>query len=305
MFGGKKTVLGIDIGSKTTKIAMLKFVGGKAHLEKCAIAETGFADEGFVGNLRSFLSEQKVKGFSAAASFDDATMVIRKMELPKMPESDFNEALRWSLREHVESDPSEFAVLYSLLNENDANSSEGTILKIVAYAVSLKAIQEFKSKIESVGLSPHMIEPEPVSLAATLDRCEQPYDNFIAGVDIGHTHTLFYVVGNGVFVFSRPIKGIDLAVYEKEPQEFAQKLGIEVQKSIDTFQVNFEMQNISTLYLSGGGALIDGLDTYLETNMGIKTKLLNPFKTVLVSEEFADLRAELFAKAIGLAYTQI
>ncbi len=303
MFGVKKTVLGIDVGSKTTKIALLSFVGGKARLEKCAIAETGFADEGFIGNLRSFLNEQKVKGLSAAASFDDSSMIIRKMELPKMPDADFQEALRWSLREHVEMDPSEYTVAFSLLKE-DAGG-EGTILQIVAYAVNRQAVLDFKNKLAQVGLSPHMIEPEPVSLAATLDRCEQPYEHYIAGVDIGASHTLFYVVGNGVFVFSRPIKGIDLSVYEKEPNEFSQKLGIEVQKSIDTFQVNFEMQNISALYLSGGGALIEGLDNYLETNMGIKTKLLDPFKTISGSEAFVGLRSELFAKAIGLAYTQI
>lgn len=304
MFGSKKSVLGIDIGSKTTKIALLSFVKGKAKLEKCAIAETGFADEAFIGNLRSFLAEQKVKGLSAAACFDDPSMVIRKMELPQMPEQDFQEALRWSLRDHVEADPSEYVVTYSHLKENPSDQ-EGTIQQIVAYAVKRQAVQEFKSKLEQVGLSPHMIEPEPVSLASTLDRCEQPYENFIAGVDIGHSHTLFYVIGNGVFVFSRPIKGIDIVDYEKEPQEFSQRLAIEVQKSIDTFQVNFEMQNISALYLSGGGALIDGLDQYLETNMGMVTKFLNPFKTVSGTEAFEGLRSELFAKAIGLAYTQI
>lgn len=304
MFGNKKSVLGLDVGSNTTKIAQLSFIGGKAKLEKCAMAETGFKDDGFVGNLRSFLAEQKVKGLVTAVSFDDSSMIIRKMELPKMPEPDFQEALRWSLREHVDTDPSEYAVSYSVIKENTSDS-ESTMLQIVAYAVKRQAVLDFKNKIDQVGVSVQNVEPEPVSLAAMLDKQLSTADSYVAGVDIGRSHSLFYVIGRGVFVFSRPMKNIDLNLYQKDPQEFPQRLAIELQKSIDTFHVNFEMQNISSIYLSGGGALIDGLGNYLETNIGVKIKILDPFQNIGGAEAFAGLPSVLFVKAIALAHTQI
>jgi len=300
----KKNLLGLDVGSKSTKIAQLAFAGGKARLSKCAVAETGLDDDGFVGNLRSFLVEHKVRGLPVAASFDDPSIIIRKMELPKMPDADFQEALRWNLRDLVEGDPSEYTVTHSLIRESQIDN-EHTTMQIVAYAAKRDSILSFKSKIEQAGLSVQMVEPESVTLAWALDRCEPNETGYVAGVDVGRSHSLFYVVGQRLFLFSRPMKGIDLSLYDKEPADFSQRLAIEVQKSIDTFQVNFEMQSLDALYLSGGGALIEGLDSYLETNMGIKTKILNPFEMVSGTEAFADLPAPLFAKAMGLAYAQI
>ncbi len=303
-FSANKKILGIDIGAKTTKIAQLSFSGGKAKLERCALAETGFLDENFLTQIKNFLSENKVRGLPAAASFDDPSMIIRKMELPKMPDPDLREAIRWNLRDLVESDLSEYTVTYSLLEEVSTDG-ENVTLRIVAYAVRRQAILDFRAQIEKMGLTPRMIEPEAVTLAAILDRCEEPDEEFAAGVDIGYNHTVFYVVGKRSFVFSRPIRGVDFSGYEKDTLEFPQKLAIEVQKSIDTFQVNFEMQHIGKLYLSGDGELIQDLDAYLEVNMVMKTTFLNPFKIVTGADGFANLRPQLFAKAIGLAYAQL
>ena len=96
--------------------------------------------------------------------------------------------------------------------------------------------------------------------------------------------------------------GINLGVQEKEPKTFNQKLAIEIQKSIDTFKVNFKMQDITQLYLSGGGALLPDIKEYLTVNMGMKTELLNPFVTLDNTDAFQHFRPELFVQAIGLAY---
>lgn len=300
---GKKNIIGVDVGSKSTKIASLKFSGGQANLVDCIYVPTGTKDSSFVSNLKSTISDFKLKGMTAAMSFDDPSMIIRKMELPKMPTNDLLEAMRWNLRDHADGDLAEYHVSYSPLSDQKNNDAD--IMELVVYAVKIPAVEKFKSEMDQIGVNVQWIEPESVTLASTLDRVVQDDEGYLCGVDIGASHSLFYVIGKRLFLFSRPMQGITLAMHEKSPEEFPQKLAIEIQKSIDTFQVNFQMQNLSKLYLSGGGALIENLDTYLETNMGMKTEVLNPFATLIGSENFSEQKSQLFAKAVGLAYVSL
>lgn len=299
----KKSTVGLDIGSKKTKVVQLAYTGrAQPDIVMCELLDTGTEDESFQSNMRAFLSDAKLKGSMTAMSFDHDSMVIRKFEFPKMPEPDLIEAIKWNLRDHVNSDVENFTIKYSKI----ADIEEGELVKseIVVYAVDRNAVLERKLLVEQSGLVIYHIEPCTVTLASALDRCVPDEEGFHAGLDIGYQYTKFYVIGKRNFIFSRPIAGICYENYEKQPEDFHQRLAIEVQKSIDTFQVNFNMQQIQSLSLSGGGALIEDLATYLKTNMGLEAANLNPFSTVSVGDKLGALRPELFAQAVSLAYLQ-
>ncbi|MCP5463805.1 MAG: pilus assembly protein PilM [Deltaproteobacteria bacterium] len=302
-FRKNKTSLGLDIGSKMTKVVQLGFNGsGSPSLETCDLLETGTLDEGFSGNIKSYFKEKKFSGALVATSIEDASMKIRKMEFPKMPEADLLEAIKWSLRDLVEGDIEKFIVNYSTIEETESN--EAVNMSILAYAINRQAMDDHHALISGLGLVPFFIEPAAVTLASTLERCYSDDVTYIAGVDLGYKNTIFYVVGKGVFVFSRPLIGINMEEQIKDPDSFNQKLAIEIQKSIDTFKVNFKMEEISKIYLSGGGSQVSGLDDYLTQNMGVKTSLLDPLYTLSDTDRFADVKRGLFAQAVGLAYLQ-
>lgn len=300
----KKSILGIDIGSKATKIAQLRFTGGdRPSLEMCGLIPSGLLDEGFVGNVKAFLKEHSAKNAMVASSIDDTSMKIRKMELPKMPDLEMIEAIKWNLRDIVEGDVEKFVVSFSKISEEKGD--EETKVELIAYAINREAVQNYQNQIERLGLTPFYIEPSAVTLAATLERCHGSEDDrYIAGIDIGHHLTVFYVIGKGTFAFSRPLVGINAELHEKSPEDFPKKLAIEIQKSIDTFKVNFKMLDIRALYLSGDGSLIPGIANYLTTNMGLETRLINPFDKLENTEPYRELRPSLFAQAVGLAYLQ-
>lgn len=299
----KKSVIGLDIGAKTTKVAQLKYTGtDKPILERCDLIQTGFHDEEFHGNLKAYLRENKIGNALVASSIDDPSMKIRKLQLPKMPDLDLVEAIKWNMRDVVDGDVEEFAVDFSRIEEFE--EGDVTRLDIMAYAVKKSVIHEYKTKIESLGLQPFFIEPASVTLASTLDRCSSDDQGYLAGVDIGYSKTLFYVIGKGVLVFSRPVLGVNMEAQAKDPGKFFQKLAIEIQKSIDTFKVNFKMEEIRSLKLTGGGALLDGVSDYLKKNLGVETTILNPLVTLSHGEKFSNGEAALFAQAVSLAYLQ-
>lgn len=299
----KKSVLGLDIGTKATKIVQLCYdQSGKPALERCDLLDVGRDDEGFEGSLRSYIRENRVGHALVASSIDDPSLKIRKVELPKMPPADLVEAIRWNMRDIVEGDIDEFTVNYSLIREY--KDAEIPRLELMAFAVKRDVVTDYQNRLQSLGVQPFFIEPDAVSLAATLERCHGEDERYIAGVDIGNHHSLFYVVGHGVFVFSRPLSGISLAAKKKNEENFNQKLAIDVQKSIDTFKVNFKMEDIHKMYLSGGGALLNNVAGYLTTNLGIRTDVLNPFSTLGNVESFEGLVPPLFAQAVALAYLE-
>lgn len=298
-----KSILGIDIGTKKTKVVQLAFSGKSTpDLVTCELLDTGFADESFQVNMKTFLGDSKLRNAFAAVSFEDPSLIIRKFELPKMPELDLIEAIKWNLRDSVENEIENYTIQYSKIAEFE----DGDVVKneLVVYAANRTAVADFKLRVEGLGLVLFMIEPAAVTLASALDRCRPDEENFHAGLDIGYNHTKFYVIGKRNFIFSRPIIGISYEQFEKQQEDFRQRLAIEVQKSIDTFQVNFKMQAIKSINVSGGGALIEDLSTYLQTNMGLETTNLNPFSTVDVGDKLGAMKPELFAQAVSLAYLQ-
>lgn len=303
MANKQKSILGLDIGSQKTKVIQLAFTGkSQPELVLCDLLDTGRSDESFQANMKAYISDNQLKNAMAAVSLDDDSMVIRKFEFPKMPEADLMEAIKWSLRDSVEEDVDKYTIKYSKLGEIE----EGDLTKeeIVVYAVNKDHVLDYKLKIEQCGVHVFMMEPEAVTLASALDRCHPDEESYLVGLDIGYQHTKFYVIGKRNFIFSRPVGGICYEQYEKSPEEFPQKLAIEVQKSIDTFQVNFQMQDIRSIYLSGGGALIENLSEYLQTNMGLPVEVLDPFKTTKINIDIGPLKSALFAQAVSLAYLQ-
>ncbi len=301
----KKSVVGLDIGSKATKIVQISFNGtAKPTLDRCDLIPSGTADAEFEGNIKAYLKQNKIGNALVASSIDDNSLKIRKMELPVMPELDLLEAIRWNLRDVVDGNIDDYTVSFSKIIEIEDGDSKK--IELTAYAINKNAVLDLQVKIQSLGLQPYFIEPAAVTLATTLERChgEDAGNAYIAGVHIGNNQSLFYVVGKGVFVFSRPLLGIGLEAQEKDPPGFNQKLAIEIQKSIDTFKVNFKMEEIQSIHLSGGGALVGEVRDYLTTNMGIKTDVLNPMTLFANAESFSNVSPPLFAQAVALAYVQ-
>lgn len=304
-FGGgqKKSVLGVDIGSKATKLVQLKFTGkGEPELGICELLNTGLADESFSANMQAYLSDAKLGSSLAAMSFDDESLVIRKFEFPKMPADELLEAIRWNFRDHIDEDLSLYTISYSEIDLK--KTGDESINHYMAYAVKRQAVQDFQNKIVQIGLTPFMLEPRDVTLASALDRCMPDEEHFRAGVDVGYNTSKFYVIGRRSFAFTRYLPMVHYHSFEESADEFRKKLAIEIQKSIDTFQVNFQMEPIQSIHVSGAGALVPELTDYLQKNLGIETATLNPFASLQGVENFSEMKPELFAQAVSLAYLQ-
>lgn len=85
---------------------------------------------------------------------------------------------------------------------------------------------------------------------------------------------------------------------------FMSQMVIEIQRSIDAFCIMYGVDRVDDIYVCGGGAAYPGLVAHMGTNLGVESRVFNPFKKLMEVERQTDdvlKKAPLFATAIGLA----
>jgi MSHA biogenesis protein MshI len=297
----KGAVVGVDIGSHLTKVTRIQHKDkGELLLDFAQTLEHDRTDVKYEQALKEFLSKNKLLGSYAALSMEDSSFKIRKVELPKMPEADLREAVKWKMRDVVDGNIEEYVVRSSMI----AASSDGKRQTLVGYAAKTKAVNQLLQLSEHLGLNAQWIEPTAINLAGAIEAVSNSDEEWIAGIDLGVSKSIMIILGNGKFYFSRPLTGISLNSQKELGESFNQKLAGEIQNSLDTFAVTFNVEQISRLYLAGGGALLPALDDYLSQNLGIVTQKIDPLKGLEVKQGLLDQigeRLPLFAQSISLS----
>jgi len=79
-------------------------------------------------------------------------------------------------------------------------------------------------------------------------------------------------------------------------EEFFSNLSSEIGRSLDFYGANNAEYPVQKILLSGGCALIEGIDVELDQRLGIETKILNPFDGIKISPKHFDAEK---LKAIG------
>lgn len=301
----KSSTLGIDIGSTSTKIVKLTHKDGQnSILEFAGIFEGDPKSENFIPELKKFISSHKLSGSSSASSLDDNSMKIRKLELPKMPDADLKEAVKWKMRDIVDGDIEDFIVRWSHL----PGSGDGKQISLVGYAVKKSAATQLKQILTKIGTHPEYIEPAIVSLSAACGAVNDDDEQWTGCIDIGPSNSIMSIMGNGKFYFSRPLPGIRINPKENVDNDFLQRVAAEVQNTIDTFSVLFKAEGVQKIYLSGGGALSGNLADYLSTNLGVACEVIKPFANIDISPEMNETvqkSGHLFTQALALARIQL
>jgi type IV pilus assembly protein PilM len=74
-------------------------------------------------------------------------------------------------------------------------------------------------------------------------------------------------------------------------EEFYSNLSSEIGRSLDFYGANNAEYPVQTILLSGGCALIPGIDVELYQRLGIETKVINPFENIDISDQKFDVEA--------------
>jgi type IV pilus assembly protein PilM len=288
-----------------------------------------------IQRARAYLKEHGMAGKQVNANIEDSTLRIRRMDLPEMPDGDMKIAIRWNFREYVDGPIEKYSVDYSAFGDIKVNGDKRPIL---AYAVSNDSVAKLSELIKQTGLKPVSIEPNATALLAIFDHnVGWKKGEFYVMIDIGSKVSNFIAMGGGCLLFSRPLTTFGMDGLIKQivkdvscppdkagayvsallknalPAEIQEKvsvcvqgflgaMAVEIQRSVDAFCMMFHVEKVEAIYLSGGGSMISGITDSFTKNLGITTRLFNPFEKIDMRAAGGVVpNAQLYAVAAGLA----
>src|SRR3989338_3818746 len=284
-----------------------------------------------------FFLDQFSQGMKKCAFVaEHSTLLVRRMNIAPMPESDLVEAIRWNFREHVDCPIEKYTVGYTPLTHYDEKGQ----LALMAYGISEEAIHQYVKLAKDLGYKLISLEPAATALLAAfhLNRLLTE-DRFTICLHMDEETTYFIVMTAHVVLFSRPLTGMSLQSFLEmlqhqgnvEPQaaktlfqewiagkesdlhgaeiattatHFLRQLVIEVQRSIDAFCIMYGVESVHDLFICGKGVQFPKLKEHMEHSLGMEVHVFDPFLHLPLPAEIETMSVperSTYAIAVGLS----
>ncbi|MFH1577873.1 MAG: pilus assembly protein PilM [Candidatus Omnitrophota bacterium] len=294
-----KIRIGLDWGFSSLKVVVLEAKQGQAYLLKDARIIQCSSEGPDLGSLVKELD------FSGGINLGicGPDVVIRYVEMAKMGEEEFKASLRYEAASHLPFPVDDLNLDGVILKD----LADNKMLVMLAAArknfidQQLRLFQETKIKV-------NILDIDSLALINAFSYTH-PGDGILSGavalLNIGATVTNINILEDGIPCFSRDINfgGRDFA--DKLSHEtMITNFVTELRKSFDYYEAG-STTIIHTIFLSGGGSLVFGLQNNLENLLAISIERWNPcanfeFAAGLDKGDIEKTSSQL-AVAVGLA----
>ena len=140
LFGGKKTTVGLDIGSGLIKVAVVDHSKKEPELTKVAvqplqqdaIVEGEVMDPGVVSEaIAAALAAAGVSSKKVVTAVGGRDVIIKKIQIERVKEQQARELMRWEAEQHVPFDMESVELDFQILDP-DAEGLEMNVLLVAA-----------------------------------------------------------------------------------------------------------------------------------------------------------------------------
>lgn len=332
-FKRKEEFFGLDIGTKSVKIVQLK-VRKLLSFGLEELPSPGPADKAtIIKTIRKMIDENKIRTNKVVACVSGPSINVRYLKMPRMPEEELREAIKWEAKKYITMDPKEAIMDHLVLREIMEEGVKKA--EVVVAAAPRGLVQEKISLIQGAGLIPLAIDVTSFALWRSIKMKEE---ETAALIDMGAGITNINIVEKEMLHFSRDIslagndltqaisKEMNLDFHQAERMKKEEGLGaieketpatkamrgplerlvMEFERSFRYFLAQTPGRKIDRIILSGGSARLRGIDNYLNSSLGVPVELGNPLADIEFDEEAFDRRhledlSLRMAVAIGLA----
>ncbi len=351
LFRKAKNLVGLDIGSSAVKLVELRagkegrFQLVRAGLESLspeAIVDGAIMDSSLVvETITRLLASTGVKNTNVAVSVSGHAVIVKKIQLPTMPEEELSESIRWEAEQYIPFDIKDVRLDYVPLSAADQMVG-GENMEVLLVAVKRDKVNDYVSVISQTGKTAVLVD---VDAFAIQNAYEVNYDldrlKVVALVNMGAAVTTINVVARGVTVFWRDItfggnqftealqRELNLSFEQAELLKRGQavdrftandaravldavsaEMASEIQKTFEFFAATSSEGPVDELVLSGGCSLTPNLIQVLRERFGVPTELMNPLRRIHYREGdfdqgWLDSVAPMLGVAVGLAVRKV
>lgn len=323
---GKKSMVGVDIGSSSVKAVELQGRGkdlqllslGFEALESDSVVDGQIIELNAVSNaISSIFNEHKIKTTQVAAGVNGHSVIVKNIVLPQMSEGELQESFAWHAEEHIPFDISDVNLDYHVMDRS------GDAIHVLMAACKRDKVANLKQTIQLAGKQPAVIDVD----AFALQNCyELNYDpqpgQVVALLNIGASTTNINILNGVRSVFTRDAtfggnqytsllqkelgltfdqaesvkRGMPLPegskVREVGPimDTVSDILALEIQKTMDFYRATVEdgESAVQKILVSGGGSKLTGLGDFLARRFEVAVEMFDPFRKIKVDARGFD-----------------
>ena len=319
LFGKKKGIVGVDIGSSALKAVELKAGGkggseyqlvniGMEALPPEAIVDGAIMDSGAVIDaIQRLFTTQKIKTQDVATSVSGNAVIVKKISLPQMSQEELSESIHWEAEQYIPFDIQDVALDYEVIE-----GGTGGNMDVLLVAVKKDKISDYTSAITQAGKTPQIVD---VDVFALQNCFEVNYGvepgKVVALLNVGASIMNINIIKGGTSIFNRDIavggnqytdaiqKDLNLSFDQAEAlkkgervdgaapenlhpilQVVSENIALEIQKTFDFFRATSSEDRLDRIFLAGGTSKIQGLRDLLSERFEAGVEMLNPFNSV-------------------------
>jgi len=348
VFRRAKSLVGLDIGSSAVKAVELKPAGkafkvaafGSEPVPPDSIVDGAIIDGGAVADaIRRLFTNGTIKTKDVAASLSGNAVIVKKITLPQMSESELAESIYWEAEQYIPFDIQDVNLDYQILDKGDGG--KGT-MDVLLVAAKKEKIADYTGVIAQAGRSAVLVDVDAFALqnAYEVNYGIEP-GAVVALLNAGASATNINILSGDQSVFTRdisiggnaytealqkelnlpfdladqlkrgmPVDGVTYDDAKPVLRAVTENVMLEIQKTFDFFKTTASSDRIDRIMLSGGASRAEGFTEILSERFDTPVEGLDPFKRVSFDSKKFQVQstaeiAPTAAVAVGLALRRV
>ncbi len=335
---GKRTV-GLDIGSGYVKLVVMDHGKGRPRIVRAAatplvpdaIVEGEVMDPTLVAStIRSLFDTAGVKEKRVVTAVGGRDVIIKRIQMDRMKESDAREVIRWEAEQHVPFDMESVELDFQILDPE----AEGLQMTVLLVAAKRELVENKVALLLDAGLEPAVIDVDAFALHNAFElNYPEAMTGVVGFVNIGHETTNVNLLEEGVPVLTRDLafgtrrlreglqrergltadKAEDVLegrTSDPDLEDFiaqrAEEVALGVERAAAFLQASSTHVGLSRIYVCGGGARVLRMAEALADRLQVPAEIANPVQRVDVEPGAFDLvsitdMAPMLVLPVGLA----
>jgi type IV pilus assembly protein PilM len=327
VFGKKKSVAGLDIGSSSVKMVELEGKNGSFSL--AGLGFENLPDETIIDGqimelnavsdvIQKVCVNHNIKAERVVTGVSGHSVIIKNIVLPAMSDEELEESIDWHAEEHVPYDLADVSLDFQVTGRTNDSTN------VLIAACKRERIDNVRQAIQLAGKEPAVIDVDTFALQNCYEHNYQPSENQVVTLlNIGASTMNVNIVKGNRSLFSRDItvggsqftdvlqrslglsyqqaeavkrgvvnaaEGVEEKSIEPLMSNVTEIVAMEIQKTFDFYRATTEDNQtmVQKILISGGGSKLQGLAMDLSARLELPVEVLNPFRNINVDERKFD-----------------
>ncbi len=317
------TVLGVDISSTAVKVLELSHSGGKYKVETFAqeplplgaVVENNIQNSQAVGDaVNKAVARSRSSLKSVAVAVSGSAVITKNIEMDaSLSDDEMETQITVEADQYIPYALDEVAIDFEVQGLNEKNPERVEVLLAACRRDNVEVLEE---ALAIGGLKAKVVDVEAFATERVYELFEKQLglsdkEPLVAIVDIGANNTSLNILNCGKSIYTRDqlfggrqltdeiqrhyglspedaekakCKGGLSDNYEAEVLgPFRDAVVQQVSRSLQFFYSSSPFNDVDAIALTGGSAVIPGLTDMIQSRLGINTRLVNPFASMVLS----------------------